>query len=411
MQKVFFSWQDDTNKKVGRNFLMRTIEKACQQLSRETEISGAERSFAIDSDTAGVSGQPPIVETIFRKIDESSVYVADLTFVASRIDGRPSPNPNVLIEYGWALKSRTHRLIIAIMNTAYGKPDENNMPFNMKHFRWPITYELPENCSKEELSTVRKELSKKVARAIELVLEDSIDEKTKTDEINGRDNPRFCEPEKSIGFDSDWDMDTSEIFLRTGDEMWFRVIPKECKKQELSPYKIKQMYVTGLQPLYSGRGGWNHMISESGAGIYVAIDGREKKKRDAAGCVVFFETGEIWAIDLDYLDTSNRLHQPSIERYFSDALSRYSSLLSDACGADSFSWIAGLRGIKGKGLMYPAAPGKNWISNGGFPCLTSEIIVNGVHRKGESPIESLLPLFNEIFKKCGRERPDYLSQK
>jgi hypothetical protein len=30
--------------------------------------------------------------------------VADLTPVATRLDGRPSPNPNVMIEYGWALK-------------------------------------------------------------------------------------------------------------------------------------------------------------------------------------------------------------------------------------------------------------------------------------------------------------------
>jgi hypothetical protein len=47
-----------------------------------------------------VAGQPPIVETILRKTDEAAVFVADMTFTAKRVDGRPSPNPNVLIEYG-----------------------------------------------------------------------------------------------------------------------------------------------------------------------------------------------------------------------------------------------------------------------------------------------------------------------
>jgi Molybdopterin-binding domain of aldehyde dehydrogenase len=48
------------------------------------------------------------VETIFRKIDKAAAFVPDLTLVSERRDGRPTPNPNVLIEYGWALKSLGH---------------------------------------------------------------------------------------------------------------------------------------------------------------------------------------------------------------------------------------------------------------------------------------------------------------
>ena len=58
---------------------------------------------------------PPIVETIFKKIDRAAVFVADLTFAGRRPDGAPIPNPNVLIEYGWALKALGHARIISIM--------------------------------------------------------------------------------------------------------------------------------------------------------------------------------------------------------------------------------------------------------------------------------------------------------
>jgi hypothetical protein len=70
--------------------------------------------------------------------------VPDLTFIGKRPDGRPTPNPNVLLEYGWALKSLTHARIVPVMNAAYGEPIGNAMPFDMRHLRNPITYRCDE---------------------------------------------------------------------------------------------------------------------------------------------------------------------------------------------------------------------------------------------------------------------------
>jgi hypothetical protein len=105
---VFFSWQTDTENRGGRNFIQQALERAVRLLSQDTTIEEAIREIAVDRDTKGVGGQPPIVDTIFRKIDKAAVFVPDLTFVAWRQGRRPSPNPNVLIEYGWALKSLTY---------------------------------------------------------------------------------------------------------------------------------------------------------------------------------------------------------------------------------------------------------------------------------------------------------------
>src|SRR4051794_22073396 len=101
---VFFSWQADTPTKEGRNLIERSLDRALTRIGEDTEIEEAARELELDKDTKGVPGSPPIVETIFRKIDQAVAFVPDLTFVGQRIDGRPTPNPNVLVEYGWALR-------------------------------------------------------------------------------------------------------------------------------------------------------------------------------------------------------------------------------------------------------------------------------------------------------------------
>jgi hypothetical protein len=98
----------------------------------------------VDRDTQGVPGVPPIVDTIFTKIDAARIFVPDLTFVGKRIDGRPTPNPNVLVEYGWALKALGYTRIVPVMNVAFGEPTTATMPFDMRHLRHPkCTYNLP----------------------------------------------------------------------------------------------------------------------------------------------------------------------------------------------------------------------------------------------------------------------------
>ena len=142
MPTAFFSWQRDTSTTEGRNFVERALESAIAVVAADLTLQEAVREgLEIDRDTMGVAGHPPIVETIFRKIEAAAVFVPDLTFVGRRLDGRPMPNPNVLIEYGYALRSLSHSRIVAVMNSAHGRPDED-MPFNMKHLRWPLIYKL-----------------------------------------------------------------------------------------------------------------------------------------------------------------------------------------------------------------------------------------------------------------------------
>jgi hypothetical protein len=100
-ETIFFSWQSDRPAAQNRSFIEAALERALRALNSDAEIEEAVRDeLVVDKDTQDEPGQPPIVETIFRKIDSSAVFVPDLTFVGERTGGRPSPNPNVLIEYG-----------------------------------------------------------------------------------------------------------------------------------------------------------------------------------------------------------------------------------------------------------------------------------------------------------------------
>lgn len=60
----------------------------------------------IDRDTVGVSGSPDIGQTIFQKIDKAAVFVADVSIInAGSDEDRQTPNPNVLIELGYAMRA------------------------------------------------------------------------------------------------------------------------------------------------------------------------------------------------------------------------------------------------------------------------------------------------------------------
>jgi hypothetical protein len=105
------------------------------------------------------------------KIAAAGIFVSDLSFVGERSDGRPTSNPNVLIEYGYALAHPGSERIVAVMNDAYGKPTNVDLPFNLAHMRFPITYTLVESASEEDRKTARSALTKSFEGALRTIFE------------------------------------------------------------------------------------------------------------------------------------------------------------------------------------------------------------------------------------------------
>lgn len=126
--KIFYSWQSDLPGSKTRNFIRECIDEAIE-LAEETEAIDAER----DEATKGVTGSPNIVTTIFSKIDDCDLFIADLSlcFIGSENNQKKSPNPNVLLELGYAVKTLGWERVICLCNIDYG----SEYPFDIAHNR------------------------------------------------------------------------------------------------------------------------------------------------------------------------------------------------------------------------------------------------------------------------------------
>ncbi len=159
--KIFYSWQSDIDNKFNRNFIKECLERAIKQLNKELKIEDA---FRLDHDTKDVQGSPDIANTILRKIEESDIFIGDITFITKSENAKYCPNPNVLIELGYALSSLGDRRVINIMNSSLGRP-EKNLPFDLAHKRWPISYNLSED-NYTDKAKVRNELIASIKSAL-----------------------------------------------------------------------------------------------------------------------------------------------------------------------------------------------------------------------------------------------------
>lgn len=136
---VFYSWQSDINPKINRNFIESALEKASKSMRNDVSIEASPR---IDQATKNVPGAPDIFDTILEKINNCGVFVCDVSIINSGIKGRKCPNPNVLIELGYAIKTLDWERIIMVFNKAYGDP-KNDSPFDIPDRRL-LCYEMTE---------------------------------------------------------------------------------------------------------------------------------------------------------------------------------------------------------------------------------------------------------------------------
>lgn len=120
----------------------------------------------IDRDTQNVPGAPDIGATILAKIDAAAVFVADVTLVGSTVSGKPTPNPNVLVELGYAVKGLGWSRILLVLNTAFGEPED--LPFDLRQKR-AITYSSPEDAT--ERAPERRRLAKTLDSALREILQ------------------------------------------------------------------------------------------------------------------------------------------------------------------------------------------------------------------------------------------------
>ena len=149
---IFYSWQSDLEGKSNRNLINSCIEKAIKDLKKNSENDFL-LEINLDRDTKNKSGSPSISKTIFDKINITDIFIADVTVINNSIINRAlktrvNPNPNVLIELGYAINKLGWERIICINNLKYG--ENEILPFDIRGHRITSYNSKQKNC-KEQL--------------------------------------------------------------------------------------------------------------------------------------------------------------------------------------------------------------------------------------------------------------------
>jgi len=129
---IFYSWQSDFA--ASRNFVERALERAIKELNEEKVLRIEAR---LDKALRGATGAIRIDDDIFERIDKCEVFVGDVTQVSAKdSEGRPTPNPNVLIELGYARKHVGWERMILPFNSCCGNKED--LPFDLDKNRLAI---------------------------------------------------------------------------------------------------------------------------------------------------------------------------------------------------------------------------------------------------------------------------------
>lgn len=170
--KIFWSWQSDTHQPSNRYFVrdvlgdlaktLNGVDDAAEESDRPVDIeedgSKSDDDFiSVDHDTKGLGGSPRIAERILEKIAAAAVFVADVTPVAEVSGGKHVPNPNVMIELGYALHVLGEERIVLVGNKAFNAK-LSRLPFDLRHRTAPAFYTLRPDATEERKAEVATEL-------------------------------------------------------------------------------------------------------------------------------------------------------------------------------------------------------------------------------------------------------------
>lgn len=399
METIFYSWQSDASNKTNRNFIRSALEAAIAKVGRDLDL---EDSIRIDQDTADVPGTPEIANTILAKIEKTFIFLADLTIIAKTLENKQVPNPNVMLELGYAMKSLGTKKVITVMNEYYGMA-KDGIPFDLAHKRWPIRYSLSEDTSPEAKFEIKKKLISDLETAIKAVVA-TFGASTKEGFIGIppqwksssflSDNERLA---KLVPFGET--EEASDIIWSNGPQAFLRLIPAE-QLPEKSSSELEAL-LRDLPPLGRISSVWSAR-NKYGAVSFDAICG--VRQENARMISQIFKHGEIWGIDRYCLkERSARTYIPAglVIEVFINGLRNYLSFYErHFSGKPPVKIIAGLSGVEDYSI---AVDSHSTVGH----CVEDEIIFEAIlHNFDVDPMEVLKPFFKSMYEACGIHPPD-----
>jgi hypothetical protein len=160
---IFYSWQSDLPNNTNRGFIGDALEAAVEETVATDRY---DFEISVDRDTLGVPGSPNISVTLLEKIRSADAFVADVSVVTTGVPhGKSAPNPNVLLELGYAVSALGWDKIVLVCNEFYGLGQE--LPFDLRQQR-RIPYSVGPDHPK---APARKALAGRLRDAISGILD------------------------------------------------------------------------------------------------------------------------------------------------------------------------------------------------------------------------------------------------
>lgn len=189
---VFYSWQSDLPIETNKGLIRGAIKQAGNEL--EDEFQATELRITVDEATSNLPGSPNIPLTIFDKIAYADAFICDITTINKEvieaitnreaIEGitkpqklRTVPNPNVMIELGYAIAHLGWDRIIMLFNTSYGTLED--VPFDIdrhKIYPYKLSPKLKNKTKKQfegDQKIIIKDIAKDIYNNLKLIIEKS----------------------------------------------------------------------------------------------------------------------------------------------------------------------------------------------------------------------------------------------
>lgn len=447
--KIFYAWQNDRPNNQCRGLIKHALEIAAANLNTDLKIEEVVRPIDIDQDTQGVPGSPSVAQTILDKIEACNAFVADLTYIPTGEGAKLTPNPNVLIEYGYALRALSDQRIIGVFNNAFGEP--NHLPFDLQHKRWPIRYNAVDDSATDEAKAQRRDARKQLANDLEAALRDIIrtfaeEDRRITTSVPAApsvrpeqpavtNSPPFVEePTVEISYETTpyltatqrYPWNNGLVGIRddrkpgeAGYEIGFRdgpAISLQLKSytagKQLSNAETIRIAREDLRPLASYRAsGWSYVRNRNGAAAFTWL---EDDPNTAITASLLARNGELYGLDCYHLQiwrNQGETDDPyiptgAVEEIFIDGLADFLNLARYRLQlSPPLEVIAGLDGIEGyrlavdpKQFMEEKILGRILYPSIGDTVNIDNFVTN--------PFDVLLPLFVKIYDAAGLERPE-----
>lgn len=297
--KIFWSWQSDRGRNVCRDLIKKALVQVAERLTDQLGLDESERPD-VDHDTEGEPGLVDIVSTILKKIDAAAVFVGDMTPIGKSDGGKLLPNPNVLLELGYAMKAIGPEKIVLVANTEWaGGPAQ--LPFDLRHRRAPITYRLARDADETARQAALEQLVAELTSAIGPMLAGSLEAKDANVNLGGRPardgNPAVWFPDGQKLRHRDWfgEARETEISVEPAPYAYMRIIPAGWSKTPATRDQVHNVPdPLRLEPLgrYTGADGG---MNAEGALTWRVVPGRQTPHTTSAA--QWFLSGEIWGFD------------------------------------------------------------------------------------------------------------------